>query len=96
MVRDAKVSDRISERWDLSSALESELDREWSREWEREDLSFEEGDEEEDDEENSSRVIFPRPGIVVELDRGVAPTNGLKTEGTFSDSMLAKGGMTAP
>ena len=41
-------------------------------------------------------MIPPRPGIVVELDRGVAPINGLKTEGTFSDSMLAKGGMTVP
>jgi len=41
-------------------------------------------------------VIFPRAGMVVELARGVAPISGLKTEGTFSGSMLAKGGMTVP
>jgi len=91
------VSVRASERWDLSSAFERDLDREWLREWEREGPSLEEeGDEEEDDEEMSPRVIPPRPGMVVELDRGVAPISGLKTEGTFSESMLAKGGMTVP
>ena len=41
-------------------------------------------------------MIFPRAGMVVELARGVAPISGLKTEGTFSGSMLAKGGMTVP
>ena len=97
MVRDVNVSERVSERWDLSSAFERELDRDGFREWEREDLSFEEeGDGEDDDEESSPREIFPRPGMVVELDRGVAPTNGLKTEGTFSGSMLVNGGMTVP
>jgi hypothetical protein len=56
----------------------------------------EEGDEEDDDEESSPREIFPRPGIVAELGRGVAPTRGLKIEGPLSDSMLVKDGMMVP
>lgn len=96
-MRDVSVSERESERRGSPSAFERELDREWFREWEREDLSFEEeGEEEDDDEESSPREIFPRPGIVVELDRGVAPTSGLKTEATLSGSMLVKGGITVP
>ena len=38
---------------------------------------------------------MPRPGMVVELDRGVAPTKGLNT-GTLSDSILVRDGMTVP
>lgn len=62
----------------------------------RDDLSFVEEGEEEEEEDSSPREIFPRPGMVVELDRGVAPINGLRTDGTFSCSMLVKDGMTVP
>lgn len=80
----------------MSSAVESELDREWFRELEREDLSFEEeGEEEDDDEESSPRETLSN-GMVAELGRGVAPIKGLRTEGTFSCSILFKDGRTAP
>jgi hypothetical protein len=57
---------------------------------------MEEGDEEDDEEECSAREIFSRLGIVAELGRGVAPINGLKTEGTLSCRMLVKDGMRVP
>ena len=81
----------VREPLDLPSAFKRELDREWFRERKREGLSFE-GDDEEGDGESLPREIMPRPGMVVELDRGVAPTNGLT--GTFSDSILVRDGMT--